>query len=94
MQKADLVIGIVFAVEGMASLHASQRQMERAGQLFAWANSMRTEMRDPRPPVEQASVERDLEVIQSHLHASGLATLSSEGQRLTVEEAIALALEE
>ena len=94
MQKADLVIGIVFAVEGLASLHTSQRQMERAGQLFAWANSMRTEMRDPRPPVEQASVERDLAVIQSHLNASGLARLSSEGQSLTVEEAIALALEE
>jgi hypothetical protein len=39
-------------------------------------------------------VERDLEVIHSHLNASDLAKLSSEGQRLTVEEAIALALEE
>ena len=88
------MIGIVFAVEGLASLHASQSQMQHAARLFAWANSKRAELGDPRPPVEQASVERDVEVIQSHLNAPDLARFSSEGSRLTVEEAIALALED
>jgi len=49
---------------------------------------------DPRPPVEQASVERHLEVIHSKLSGSDFAKLSTEGQRLTLDEAVALALEE
>jgi predicted ATPase len=93
MQKADLVIGIVFAVEGVASLHVSQGQTERAARLFAWANRMRALMSDPRPAVEQASVERDMEVIRSRLNASDLPGLLAEGQSLTIEEAVALALE-
>jgi predicted ATPase len=94
MQKADLVIGLVFAGEGLASLYVNQGQAERAAQLFAWADAMRTKIGDPRPPVEQASVERDLEVIHSRLNDSDFASLSTEAQSLTVEEAVALALEE
>ena len=93
MQKADLVIGMVFAVEGLASLHVKQGQAERAAQLFAWADAMRAKMGDSRPPVEQASIERDLEVIHSSLNNSDFAGRSREGQMLTVEEAVALALE-
>jgi len=54
---------------------------------------MREKMGDARPPVEQISVERDLEVIHSRLNDSNFARLSSEGQRLTVDEAVTLALE-
>ena len=89
----DLVIGMVFAVEGLASLHVKHGQAERAAQLFAWADAMRAKMGDSRPPVEQASIERDLEVIHSSLNNSDFAGLSREGQMLTVEEAVALALE-
>ncbi|HJR80741.1 MAG TPA: tetratricopeptide repeat protein [Anaerolineales bacterium] len=94
MQKADLVIGLVFAVEGLASLHVTQSQPERAARLFAWATAMRAKMGDPRPPVEQASVERDLEVIRSQLSDSEFSRLSTEGLSLTIEEAVALALQE
>jgi len=94
MQKADLVIGMVFAAEGLASLHVQQGRMERAAQLFAWANGMRAKLGDPRPPIEQASVESDLVVVRSRLNDSEFASLSSEGQRLTVEDAVRLALGE
>jgi predicted ATPase len=94
MQKADLVIGLVFAVEGLASLHVTQGQPGRAARLFVWADAMREKIGDPRPPVEQASVERDLEVIRSSLDASDVTRLSAEGQRLTVDQAVALALQE
>jgi predicted ATPase len=94
MQTADLVIGLVYAVEGLASLHANQGQAERAARLFAWADAMRVKIGDPRPPVEQASVERDLDIIRSQWNGSEFARLSTEGQRLTVEEAVALALGE
>lgn len=93
MQKADLVIGLVFAVEGLASLHVDQGQMDRAARLFGWAHAMRAKMGDPRPPVEQASVERDLEVIRSKVIESDFVRLWSEEGGLTVDEAVALALE-
>jgi predicted ATPase len=94
MQKANLLIGLVFATEGLASSQVNKGQTERAARLFAWADAMRGKISDPRPPVEQASVERDLKVIHSKLSDSEFARLSTEGQRLTVEEAVALALEE
>src|SRR5687768_8770849 len=94
MQKADLVIGLVFAVEGLASLHVNQGQMERAAKLFAWADAMRAKIGDPRPPVEQVSIERNLQAIHARLNDSDFTRLSTEGQRLTVEEAMTLTLEE
>ena len=94
MQKADLVIGLVFAIEGLASLHVNQGQLKRAVRLFAWAEMMREKIGDHRPPVEQDSVERDLEVIHSRLNDSEFVRLTAEGRRLAVEEAVALALQE
>src|SRR6185503_16232359 len=93
-QKANLTIALVYTVEGLASLYVDQSQPERATQLFAWADAMRDQIGDHRPPIEQASVERDLEVLRSQLNDSDFVRLTAEGQRLTVEEAMALALQE
>jgi len=93
-QKAGLIIALVFAIEGLASLNVNQGRVERAAQLFAWADIMRDKLGDHRPPVEKASVERDLAVIRSKLNDSDFAKFSTEGQAMTVEEAVALALEE
>jgi non-specific serine/threonine protein kinase len=94
MQKADLVIGIVFAMEGLASLYVNQNQHERAAQLFAWVDVTREKLGDHRPPVEQASIEKDLAVIRSNLSGAEFANFSIEGSTMTTEQAIALALEE
>jgi len=93
-QKANNVIGVVYAIEGLASLHVNKNQPELATQLFAWADTMREKINDRRPPVEQASVEKDLAVIYSKLDDVEFANLSVEGRTLTLEQAIALALEE
>jgi len=85
---------LVYAVEGLASLNVNQEQAERAARLYAWTDGIREKIGDHRPPIEQASVERDLEVIHSKLNASDFARLSTEGQNMTVDEAVALALEE
>jgi tetratricopeptide (TPR) repeat protein len=91
--KANLMIGLVFAIEGLASLIANHEQAERAAQLFAWADVMRDRLGDHRPPVETASVEKDLALIHSKVDAAEFTHLSSEGCTMTVEQAIALALE-
>ena len=91
--KAGWRINLVFALEGLASLNVNQGQSERAVRLFAWADAMRENIGDHRPPVEQNSVERDLAVIHSNLNDADFLRLSEEGQSMTLEEAVALALE-
>jgi non-specific serine/threonine protein kinase len=93
-QKMNVMIFLVFALEGLSSLHVSQNQPERAAQLFAWADAMREKLGDRRPPIEQASVEKDLAVIHSKVDDTEFARLTSEGRTMTLEQAIALALEE
>ena len=93
-QKTNIMIALVYASEGLASLNVNQERPERAARLFAWADTMREKIGDHRPPIEQASVERDLEVIHSQLNDSEFVRLTAEGQRLTIEEAVALALQE
>ena len=90
-QKAGSLIGIVFAIEGLASLHVHQERFARATQLIGWADAMREKISDQRPPVEQASVERDLAIIHSQLNDVEFAKLLAEGRSITVEQAIALA---
>ena len=92
--KAGWRINLIFAVEGIASLNVNQGQSERAAQLFAWTNAMRENMGDSRPPVEQASVEKDLAVIHSKIDDLEFTHLSAAGRAMTMEQAIALALEE
>jgi hypothetical protein len=93
-QKAGLMIALVFAVEGLASLYVHQDQPKRAARLFAWADAMREKIGDRRPPLEQAFVDHYLEIIHSKLSDSDFARLSTAGQAMTVEEAIKLVFEE
>jgi predicted ATPase/class 3 adenylate cyclase/Tfp pilus assembly protein PilF len=93
-QKANSLIGVVYVIEGLASLHVNQEQLGRATQLFAWANAFREKVSDHRPSVEQASVEKDLAVIHSKVDDAEFKRLSADGRTMTVEKAIVLALEE
>jgi predicted ATPase/transcriptional regulator with XRE-family HTH domain len=92
-QKANNTIGLVYAMEGLASLQVNQQQVEQAARLFAWTDAMREKIGYHRPPVEQASVERDLVIIHAKLDKIEFAKLSEEGHAMTAEQAIALALD-
>jgi predicted ATPase/DNA-binding CsgD family transcriptional regulator len=92
-QKDESVIGVIYTVEGIASLYMNQERLKHATQLFAWADIMREKLSDHRSPVEQKSVERDLAVIHSKLSDVEFAKFSEEGKAMAVEQAIALALE-
>ncbi len=87
------MIALIFAVEGMASLNVNKNQPARATRLFAWADAMREKIGDNHPPVEQASVDKDLAVIQSQLDDDEFEKLYANGRTMTEEQAIALALE-
>jgi hypothetical protein len=93
-QKADRFAGVIYAIEGLAGLHVRQELFERATRLLAWADAMREKIGDRRPPIEQASVDRDLAVIRSKLNRDDYAKVSAEGSTMTIEQAIAVALED
>ena len=93
-QKAGFMIALIYAMEGLASLNVNQEQPGLAAQLFAWADTMRIKINNPRPPVEQNSVEKDLEIIHSQMEDAAFEKLWDEGSKLTTEEAIDLAMKE
>jgi len=92
-QKDDSLNGVIYSVEGFASWHTKKGQPEHAARLFAWADAMRAQTGNPRPPVEQNSVERDLATVHAELGKSEFVLLSEEGEAMSVERAIVLALE-
>jgi predicted ATPase/class 3 adenylate cyclase len=91
-QKTEQTIVLVFAVEGLASLNVNQNEPERAARLFAWADAMREKIGDSRPPIEQASVDRDIAVIRSQLDENTFENAGETGRLLTQEQAIEDAL--
>jgi tetratricopeptide (TPR) repeat protein len=86
--------GVVWTLEGLASLAVVQGYYERAVRLFAWADTVRGASGDPRPPVEQADVDRDFAVIRSQLEEATIETARAKGQTMTLEQAIAYAFEQ
>ncbi|HSG44894.1 MAG TPA: tetratricopeptide repeat protein, partial [Anaerolineales bacterium] len=93
-KESGSVIGVVYALEGLASLNVMKSDFLRATQLFAWADAIREKIGDKRPPVEQGSVDKDLEIIHSEMDDVTFDKLWKEGSKLTTEEAIDLAMKE
>jgi predicted ATPase/DNA-binding SARP family transcriptional activator len=87
------VIGVVYTLEGLASLAVKEAQAERAVCLFAWADKTRKSIKDPRPPVEQEDVERDIVTVLEMIGDEAYATAYAEGETMTMEQAISCALE-
>jgi tetratricopeptide (TPR) repeat protein len=92
-QSKDIDL-VIYTLEGLASLYVNQVQFERATQLFAWTNMMRVNMDNQNPPIEQASIEKDLAVIHSKVNDTQFAELFAKGRALTTEQAVAFALNE
>ena len=91
-QSKDIDL-VIYTLEGLASLYVNQAQFERATRHFAWTHMMRVNMDNQNPPVEKNSIERDLAVIHSKLNDAEFAKFSEEGRAMTVEQAVALALD-
>ena len=93
-REANAPIGVVFNVEGLASLAVQQGQLARAARLLAWADATRETIDDRRPPVEQADVDRDLAIIHAQLDDDTFQTAQATGRAMSLDEAIAYALSE
>ncbi len=92
MQKADVMIGVVYAIEGLASLNHDRPK--RVAQLFAWADTMRMKIGDQRPPLEQADIDRIVAQCLVQMGENAFSDAYEEGQEMTLDEAIAYAVGE
>lgn len=90
--KIGLMAGMVYSIEGLASLYVNQGQPKWAVQLLAWADAMREEIQDRRPTVEQNSVEADLAQIFSQMSGADFEEAYERGREMSVDQALALAL--
>jgi len=94
MRHAASLIGLVFGLEGLASLMVVEQKFESATGLFSFADKVRLELNDHRPPMEQADVDRDITVIVSKIGKATFSEAYDEGQKMTLDEAVAYALNE
>ena len=93
-QRGNTRVGVIYTVEGLASLATSECQWERAIRLFSWASKLREDNGELRPPVDQAAVDRDLTTIREHMTGTEFADLAAEASMMTIDQAIVLALDE
>jgi tetratricopeptide (TPR) repeat protein len=92
-KEADILIGVVFAIEGLASLNTLLSKAEKATKLFAWSDKTREELNSPRPPIEKADVELRYSTLASVLGDEEFSAAYDEGIHMTLKQAMIFARE-
>jgi ATP/maltotriose-dependent transcriptional regulator MalT len=93
-QKNEQHSGIVFALEGIASLYVAINKPDFAARLIGWADATREKIDDTRPPIEQADVDKIIAACLAKMCEVAFSDAYDEGQKMTLDEAVAYALDE
>ena len=93
-QQARDKIGMTVSLERLAALASARGQTVRAVRLFGAAAELRTVIGWPRPPVDRSYYESLLAAARTQLDEATFATAWAEGRAMTLEQAIADALED
>jgi predicted ATPase/DNA-binding XRE family transcriptional regulator len=91
--KAGNVIGVCYSLEGMAGLYAATNKPAVAAQLIGWADATRQKIQDTRPRLEQADVDKIIAACLKNMGEVAFADAYDEGAKMTLDEAVAFALE-
>ncbi|HKY55764.1 MAG TPA: hypothetical protein VJM08_15710, partial [Anaerolineales bacterium] len=86
-------IGVAFTLEGMAGLFTVVGKLKIAAQLIGWSDAFRERVGDPRPPLEQADVDKIITTCIIKLGETAFSDAYEEGQKMTLDEAVICALE-
>jgi predicted ATPase/DNA-binding SARP family transcriptional activator len=86
-------IGVIFSLEGMARLYITVDKPNRAAWLIGWADAAREKTGDPRPQLEQAEVEQTISACVVKLGKAAYSEAYKTGRKMTIEDAMAQALE-
>jgi predicted ATPase/DNA-binding XRE family transcriptional regulator len=93
-QKVNNVIGVVFAIEGLASYHVNQGNMQLAALLIGWADFMRKRIDNHRPPIEQVDFSECITTCLARMGEAAFSDVYEDGEKMSIEEAIVYAFEE
>jgi tetratricopeptide (TPR) repeat protein len=93
-QKDRHLMGVVFSLEGMASLYVVVDQHLHAARLIGWADATRKEADERRPPIEQADMDKLISICLAKIDEAGFSDAYDDGQKMTLDEAVAYALNE
>jgi len=89
-QADGTVHGVVFTLERLASLHVTKPKL--AIKLVGWADAAHLQISDPRSSIEQADVDKIIAACIAKMGSSAFEEAYDEGQKMTMDEAVALAL--
>jgi non-specific serine/threonine protein kinase len=84
--------GIATVLEGLAAVAGMQGQCASAARLFGAAESLRTLLGAPLPPIDRAHYQQSMAAMRAHLDEPALLNAWTEGRALSLEEAIAQAV--
>ncbi|HSK89068.1 MAG TPA: hypothetical protein VK880_11960, partial [Anaerolineales bacterium] len=85
--------GLAFALDRMAGLYVLTGKPEIAAHLIGWSDATRKKIGDPRPRIEQADLDRDIAAIKATFGDPAYEVAYDSGQGMTLDEAVALALD-
>ena len=93
-QRNKETMAVVFTLEEMAGVFVAIGNPNNAARLIGWADKTRKEINDPRPPLEQRDIDKVIAACISKIGEVAFADMYDEGQVRTLDEAVALALNE
>jgi tetratricopeptide (TPR) repeat protein len=86
-------IGVVYTLEGLASLSVLAGNPDKATRLIGWADTTRKKIGDVRPPIEQKDVDQDEAACRLALGEVAFSHAYEAGRAMPLEQAIAFALD-
>ena len=92
--KDQNINGICHSLEGRAGVFMAADRPILAVKLLGWADATREKMGAPRPFLEQADVDKIIAVCLAKIGEASFSDAYDEGKKMTLDEAVALALNE
>src|SRR5687768_2303951 len=92
-QKSQDVSGVIFTLEGMADLYVKLDKFNIAALLIGWTDATREKTHDTRPLLEQADVDQIITACLIKIGEVAFSDAYDDGQKMTLDEAVAYALE-
>ena len=86
-------IGVVYTLEGLASLSVLAGNPDKATRLIGWADTTRKKTGGFRPPIEQNAVDQDIAACRLKLGELAFSHAYEAGRAMTLEQAVAYALD-
>jgi tetratricopeptide (TPR) repeat protein len=92
-KQDQILIGVVFTLEGMAGFHIAIGKPERAACLIGWTDAIRERIPDKRFFLEQKDVDKIIAECIRRIGEAAFDVLYEKGKIMTLDEAVGFAFE-